>query len=124
LHQQHHDVARNAPLGVVLFGVARCRPRQRRGTLVIALGVAGIALAVLYSTPSVQLTARRGGPSSRSHLACCQSAEPPGAGSTVGLHSLSRALPVGLWVMLILLINGTGPQGGWGPMVSARSSCG
>jgi 1,4-dihydroxy-2-naphthoate octaprenyltransferase len=59
-----------------------------KGPWVVALGIGGIAIAVLYSTPSVQL----------SGAAWLQS-------SIIDLDSVLIAIPVGIWVTLILLIN-------------------
>jgi 1,4-dihydroxy-2-naphthoate polyprenyltransferase len=94
----------------VLFGVASLLGLALallKGPWVIALGVAGIALAVLYSTPSVQLSGKGVGEAvitlAFGVLPVCGAAWLQS--SIVDLHSLLIALPVGLWVMLILLIN-------------------
>ena len=78
-----------------------------KGPLVLAFGVAGIAIAVLYSLPRVQLSGRGLG-----ELCICISfGLLPVCGAAwlqsdiIDGTSVLVALPTGLWVTLILLIN-------------------
>jgi 1,4-dihydroxy-2-naphthoate octaprenyltransferase len=78
-----------------------------KGPWVIALGVAGIAIAVLYSAPAVQLSGKGVG---EAFLMLAFGALPVcGAAwlqsGLVDLDSVLIAVPAGIWVTLILLIN-------------------
>jgi 1,4-dihydroxy-2-naphthoate octaprenyltransferase len=88
-----------AVLGVVLALL--------KGPWVVALGIAGIAIAVLYSTPSVQLSGKGVGEAllmiAFGVLPVCGAAWLQS--SIIDLDSFLFALPVGIWVTLILLIN-------------------
>jgi 1,4-dihydroxy-2-naphthoate polyprenyltransferase len=88
-----------AVLGVVLALL--------KGPWVVALGIAGIAIAVLYSTPSVQLSGKGVGEAllmiAFGVLPVCGAAWLQS--SITDLDSFLIALPVGIWVTLILLIN-------------------
>jgi 1,4-dihydroxy-2-naphthoate polyprenyltransferase len=94
----------------ILFGVASILGLAlalMKGPVVVALGIAGIAIAVLYSTPSVQLSGKGVGEVcitlSFGILPVCGAAWLQS--SIIDLPSLLIALPIGIWVMLILLIN-------------------
>ena len=94
----------------MLFGVASVLGlglAWMRGPWVIALGIAGIAIAVLYSTPSVQLSGKGVGEVcitlAFGILPVCGAAWLQS--SIIDIASLLVALPIGIWVMLILLIN-------------------
>jgi 1,4-dihydroxy-2-naphthoate polyprenyltransferase len=94
----------------VLFGVASLLGlglALMKGPWVVALGIAGIAIAVLYSTPSVQLSGKGVGEVcitlAFGILPVCGAAWLQS--SIIDIASLLVALPVGIWVMLILLIN-------------------
>lgn len=78
-----------------------------KGPWVLALGTAGIAIAVLYSAPSVQLSGKGVG---EAFLMLAFGALPVcGAAwlqsGIVDLDSVLIAVPAGIWVTLILLIN-------------------
>jgi len=94
----------------VLFGVAAVLGvvlALIKGPWVVALGIAGIAIAVLYSTPSVQLSGKGVGEAllmiAFGVLPVCGAAWLQS--SIIDLDSFLIALPVGIWVTLILLIN-------------------
>jgi 1,4-dihydroxy-2-naphthoate octaprenyltransferase len=78
-----------------------------KGPLVIAFGVAGISLAVLYSLPAVRLQARGVGELciaiAFGLLPVCGAAWLQSG--IVDAGSVLVAIPAGLWVTLILLIN-------------------
>lgn len=78
-----------------------------KGPWVVALGIGGIAIAVLYSTPRVQLSGKGVGEAflmlAFGVLPVCGAAWLQSG--IVDAHSLLIALPVGIWVTLILLIN-------------------
>jgi 1,4-dihydroxy-2-naphthoate polyprenyltransferase len=78
-----------------------------KGPLVVAFGLAGIAIALLYSLPSVQLAGRGVGELcitvAFGLLPVCGAAWLQSA--VVDWRSVLVAVPVGLWVTLILLIN-------------------
>jgi 1,4-dihydroxy-2-naphthoate octaprenyltransferase len=78
-----------------------------KGPLVIALGLAGIAIAWLYSAPAVQLSGKGVGEFflmiAFGVLPVCGAAWLQSG--VFDLGSLLIALPVGIWVMLILWIN-------------------
>jgi 1,4-dihydroxy-2-naphthoate octaprenyltransferase len=88
-----------AVLGVILALI--------KGPWVVALGIAGIAIAVLYSTPSVQLSGKGVGEAllmvAFGVLPVCGAAWLQS--SIIDFDSVLIALPVGIWVTLILLIN-------------------
>ena len=97
-------------LAWVLFGIAAVLGlwlATLRGPWVIALGIAGIAIAVLYSTPSVQLSGKGVGEAllmiAFGVLPVCGAAWLQSA--VIDLRSVLIALPAGIWVTLILLIN-------------------
>jgi 1,4-dihydroxy-2-naphthoate octaprenyltransferase len=77
------------------------------GPWVVALGLAGIAIAVLYSAPAVQLSGKGVGEAflmlAFGVLPVCGAAWLQSG--IVDLDSLLIALPAGIWVTLILLIN-------------------
>ncbi len=94
----------------MLFGVAAVLGlvlAVLKGPWVIALGIGGIAIAVLYSTPSVQLSGKGVGEAflmvAFGVLPVCGAAWLQS--SIIDLDSVLIALPVGIWVTLILLIN-------------------
>jgi 1,4-dihydroxy-2-naphthoate polyprenyltransferase len=78
-----------------------------KGPLVIAFGVVGVAIATLYSLPAVQLSGRGIG----EICICIAFGLLPVCGaawlqsSVIDWRSVLVALPAGIWVMLILLIN-------------------
>jgi 1,4-dihydroxy-2-naphthoate polyprenyltransferase len=78
-----------------------------KGPWVIALGIGGIAIAVLYSAPRVQLSGKGVGEAflmvAFGVLPVCGAAWLQS--SIIDAQSLLIALPVGIWVTLILLIN-------------------
>jgi 1,4-dihydroxy-2-naphthoate octaprenyltransferase len=78
-----------------------------RGPWVIALGIGGIAIAVLYSTPKVQLSGKGVGEAflmvAFGVLPVCGAAWLQS--SIIDVYSVLIALPIGIWVTLILLIN-------------------
>lgn len=78
-----------------------------KGPLVLAFGIAGIAIALLYSLPSVQLAGRGVGELcitiAFGLLPVCGAAWLQS--SVIDWRSALVAIPVGLWVTLILLIN-------------------
>jgi 1,4-dihydroxy-2-naphthoate octaprenyltransferase len=78
-----------------------------KGPWVIALGVAGIAIAVLYSAPAVQLSGKGVGEAflmlAFGVLPVCGAAWLQSG--IIDLDSVLIAIPVGIWVTLILLIN-------------------
>jgi 1,4-dihydroxy-2-naphthoate octaprenyltransferase len=78
-----------------------------KGPWVVALGIGGIAIAVLYSTPSVQLSGKGVGELflmiAFGVLPVCGAAWLQS--SIIDLDSVLIAIPVGIWVTLILLIN-------------------
>jgi len=94
----------------MLFGIAAVLGlvlAVLKGPWVIALGIGGIAIAVLYSTPSVQLSGKGVGEAflmvAFGVLPVCGAAWLQS--SIIDLDSVLIALPVGIWVTLILLIN-------------------
>lgn len=78
-----------------------------KGPLVLLLGLAGIAIGVLYSIPAVQLSARGVGEAciaiAFGLLPVCGAAWLQSG--LIDWASVLVAIPVGLWVTLILLIN-------------------
>lgn len=78
-----------------------------KGPLVLLLGLAGIAIGVLYSVPAVQLSARGVGEAciaiAFGLLPVCGAAWLQSG--IIDWTSVLVAIPVGLWVTLILLIN-------------------
>ena len=78
-----------------------------RGPLVFAFGAAGIGIGVLYSLPAIRLSARGIGEAcivvAFGLLPVCGAAWLQSG--VVDWQSALVALPVGIWVMLILLIN-------------------
>ncbi len=78
-----------------------------KGPIVIALGLAGIAIAWLYSAPAVQLSGKGVGEFflmiAFGVLPVCGAAWLQSG--VFDLGSLLIAIPVGIWVMLILWIN-------------------
>lgn len=94
----------------MLFGIAAVLGlvlAVLKGPWVIALGIGGIAIAVLYSSPSVQLSGKGVGEAflmvAFGVLPVCGAAWLQS--SIIDLDSVLIALPVGIWVTLILLIN-------------------
>jgi 1,4-dihydroxy-2-naphthoate octaprenyltransferase len=78
-----------------------------KGPWVIALGIAGIAIAVLYSAPAVQLSGKGVG---EFFLMIAFGLLPAGGAAWLqsGVFDLATvllAIPLGIWVMLILWIN-------------------
>jgi 1,4-dihydroxy-2-naphthoate octaprenyltransferase len=77
------------------------------GPWVIALGIAGIAIAVLYSAPAVQLSGKGVG---EFFLMIAFGLLPAGGAAWLqsgvfDLATVLMAVPLGIWVMLILWIN-------------------
>ena len=87
-----------------VFGVALT---LMKGPLVMIFGLAGVAIAVLYSLPSVQLSGRGVGEAfiaiAFGLLPVCGAAWLQSG--IIDWASVLVAVPVGLWVTLILLIN-------------------
>ena len=78
-----------------------------RGPWVIALGIAGIAIAILYSAPKVQLSGKGVG---EFFLMIAFGLLPAGGAAWLqsgvfDLATVLMAIPLGIWVMLILWIN-------------------
>lgn len=92
-------LAVSAVLGVALTAM--------KGPLVMLLGLAGVAIAVLYSLPAVQLSGRGVGEFciaiAFGLLPVCGAAWLQSG--VIDVESVLVAIPVGLWVTLILLIN-------------------
>lgn len=92
---------------LVAAGVVGAVLAALKGPLVLAFGGIGIAIAVLYSLPSVQLSGRGVG----EICLCIAFGLVPVCGaawlqsSVIDWRSVLVALPAGIWVMLILLIN-------------------
>jgi len=96
--------------GYVLLGVAAVLGLAltlMKGPLVLILGISGIAIGVFYSLPSVQLVARGVGEAciavAFGLLPVCGAAWLQSG--VIDWASVLVAVPVGLWVTLILLIN-------------------
>ena len=96
--------------GYVLLGVAAVLGLAltlMKGPLVMILGISGIAIGVFYSLPSVQLVARGVGEAciavAFGLLPVCGAAWLQSG--VIDWASVLVAVPVGLWVTLILLIN-------------------